>query len=206
MKTRERILAASLMLFNEDGEAHVSTNHIADELNISPGNLYYHFRNKEDITLEIFAGFRQRMEALLDAPADRGIMDLEDVWLFLHLVYETIWEYRFLYHNLVDLTRRNRTIRRRFHRLIRKKEQAGKDLCHSLIAAGVMQASDEEVEAVATSMALVATYWLSFATVRADEQGEVELAPAVYQTLSLMAPYLREPERGYLGRLAEAYR
>lgn len=64
---REEILAAALRLFNEHGVGPVSTNHIAADLGISPGNLYYHFRNKEDILQKLFEGFRAEVETHLGA-------------------------------------------------------------------------------------------------------------------------------------------
>ncbi|HFH3479332.1 TetR/AcrR family transcriptional regulator, partial [Pseudomonas putida] len=38
--TRDRILQASLHLFNTQGERNITTNHIASHLGMSPGNLY----------------------------------------------------------------------------------------------------------------------------------------------------------------------
>ena len=53
-RTAERILEVTLELFNRFGEPNVSTTLISAELNISPGNLYYHFGNKDEIVNEIF--------------------------------------------------------------------------------------------------------------------------------------------------------
>ena len=63
MTTREKILDTALTLFNNEGTAAVSTNHIAEAAGISPGNLYYHFKNKEEIIRELF----ERLFAANDA-------------------------------------------------------------------------------------------------------------------------------------------
>ncbi|MBI4865017.1 MAG: TetR/AcrR family transcriptional regulator [Candidatus Riflebacteria bacterium] len=54
MKTKDEIIRVALKLFNRRGTRRVTTNHIAAEASISPGNLYYHFRNKEAIIRDIF--------------------------------------------------------------------------------------------------------------------------------------------------------
>ncbi|MTD56087.1 TetR/AcrR family transcriptional regulator [Amycolatopsis pithecellobii] len=60
---RERIVLESLRLFNENGFDSVSTNQISRELEISPGNLYYHFRNKEEIASELYSRMTDEVRA-----------------------------------------------------------------------------------------------------------------------------------------------
>lgn len=61
-RTRGRILAESLKLFNEHGEAQVTTGMVAEALGMSPGNLYYHFRNKDEIVEQLFTRFEERID------------------------------------------------------------------------------------------------------------------------------------------------
>ena len=93
-------------LFNQRGESHVTTGHIADELNISPGNLYYHFRNKDEIIHHLFAQFETCID-IEPNPITDAASAMEDLWLYLHLMFERIWAYRFLYRNLNDLLARD---------------------------------------------------------------------------------------------------
>lgn len=205
-RTRERILETALRLFNDFGEPNVTTTVIADELNISPGNLYYHFRNKDEITDSLFVDFEREMESVLAVPARRQ-PDVEDIWLFLHLVFEGIWKYRFLYRDLNDLLSRNRTLEVHFKQLLSHKIRTATSICEGLVAKGEMRATRGEIEALATNMALVATYWLSFEYVR-DPRHQVEseaVGRGIFQVMALAAPFLTGRSRRLFEELAQRY-
>ena len=61
--TAMRIIETSLQLFNEQGERNISTNHIANHMGISPGNLYYHFANKDEIIVQLFKRYGNELLA-----------------------------------------------------------------------------------------------------------------------------------------------
>lgn len=209
-RTRERILDLSLRLFNDIGEPNVTTSGISDEMNISPGNLYYHFRNKDDITNAIFEDFEKEMDVLLSAPNKRNI-HFEDAWLFLHLLFELIWKYRFVYRDINDLLSRNRKLEVHFKAIVERKQQAAKILCSALAKTGDLQASDRELEALATNMVVVATHWLSFEYIRnarrfSDPNYQSgAMARGAYQVLALVAPYLKDDARALFEKLAREY-
>ena len=195
-RTRERILELSLRLFNDFGEPNISTTVIADEMKISPGNLYYHFRNKDDIVNSIFANFESEISHLLAAPDGRK-PTIEDVWHYLHRMFELVWRYRFFYRDLSDLLSRNRTLELQFKQIFEHKISVAKELCERLRRDQSLQADDAEIEMLSANMVVVATYWLSYEYVQnprhyTEPQAMADsLARGCYQVLSLLAPYLR---------------
>ncbi len=206
MNTRERILETSLSLFNSFGEPNTSTNHIADEMDISPGNLYYHFRNKGDIVDLLFQGYERRMLELLSASESRDL-DAEDMWLFLHLAFEIIWDYRFLYRDLDNLLGRHPLVRRQFKRIMRRKNDTALSICRGFAKAGVLRASEEEIDGLCRNIVLVTTYWMSFdnaVRLRDADPGNV-LGRGVYQVMSLVAPFLDGDQRVLIQTLGRRY-
>ncbi|HMN70869.1 MAG TPA: TetR/AcrR family transcriptional regulator [Rhodoblastus sp.] len=205
-RTRERILETALAQFNTHGEPTVTTAAIALEMGISPGNLYYHYHSKEKIVEDLFAAFRAEIEETLAAPQQR-LPDAEDCWLFLHLVFEAIWKYRFLYRDLNELIARYRCVETQMKRILAHKIRVGREIMAGLVKAGQMTASAGEIGMLAENMALVATYWLSFEFARnprAPQDGR-GLGRGVFQVLALAAPHLGPRERALFDDLATRY-
>ncbi len=203
-QTRQRILDTSLAMFNTQGEPNVTTNHIADELEISPGNLYYHFRNKDDIIEQLFARYEERMDNALAAPTGR-LPELEDIWLQLHLVFECIWDYRFLYRDLVEILSRNRRMRMRFARILKRADERAHLVMRGLSQAGIMRASADELNAAATNVLVLSTFWLNYSAARGDRDEQVAIRQGIIQVMMLLAPFLRDAERMHLNTLIRAY-
>jgi AcrR family transcriptional regulator len=211
-RTPQRILETSLALFNRFGEPHITTADIADELNISPGNLYYHFRNKDDIIGGLYESLETAIAPLLTLPEGRAA-GVEDLWLLLHLLFERMREYRFFYRDLDEITSRNRRIASRFADLTRRGENTVIELCRGLVAAGEMCASEREIAALASNVTVVSTYWMSYQRIGARHGGDdagaddsaVSLDRAAYQVLALIAPYLAGDGRVLIERLGDNY-
>lgn len=205
-RTRERILETALALFNDFGEPNVTTQLIADEMGISPGNLYYHFHSKDEIIESLFADFERGIEETLAAPVRRRT-DVEDIWLFLHLVFEGIWRHRFLYRDINELLSRNRILETHFQRIVDHKVRTAATICEGLVAAGDMKASTAEIQTLAVNMTVLATYWLSFEFVRAPREpiGDAALGRGVFQVMSMTAPYLQGNARLLFENLSRDY-
>jgi AcrR family transcriptional regulator len=206
-RTRERILETSLALFNDSGAPRVTTADIADEMNISPGNLYYHFRNKDEIVFELYEAYEAQVLPLYADPGGRHL-GVDDLWLWLHLLFERMWEYRFLYRDLDELASRERKLGTRMGALLRKGGATVIELCRGMVEVGTMRASAREIEALADNVLLVATYWPAYDRIRRSPQEDTpgaDAGRAAYQVLALFGPYFNGDARAHLDRLSADY-
>lgn len=202
MKTRDRILHTSLMLFNEEGEAETTTIDIANEMDISPGNLYYHFKGKDEIISELFTQYEHAMSNTLTAPIEKPISDsrgsVEDNWYYLYVVMEEMYQYRFLYHNLDNLLQRYPDIRRSFRRLIQLKRAAMYAICQSLLEQEVIDARDQQLLGLVDNMTLNLTFWLNYESLlRENSDPQITIHQGVLQLLTMVAPYLGETQLSF---------
>lgn len=199
MKTRDRILHTSLALFNEEGEADTTTIDIANELDISPGNLYYHFKGKDQIIAELFQQYEQALSHTLTAPIEQPLSadrnNVEDNWYYLYVVMEEMYQYRFLYYNLDNILQRYPDVKRGFKRLIQLKRAALYAICQTLLRQAVIDAKDQQLLGLVDNMTLNLTFWFNYdQLLHEDRPPQVTIHQGVLQLLTMVAPYLGDDE------------
>ena len=208
-RTAERILEVTLDLFNRFGEPNVSTTLISAELNISPGNLYYHYPAKDELINSLFDRYERSLNELLNA--SDSVRNVEDAWFFMHTLFELIWQYRFLYRDLNDLLSKNRRLETHFQWVLKNKTRSIRTMLDSMGRAGALRIDSREIGATANCMVVVLTYWLSFEYVRdprnalEPESAQTALMRGAHHALNLLAPYLEEGQRMHLLGLVSAY-
>lgn len=199
LKTKERILQLSLQLFNERGERSVTTNHIAAELNMSPGNLYYHFRNKNEIIKELMAQYQQQTLEMLALPDDR-VLDANDKIRYFQVLSSQLWAYRFLHRDVYHLVENHEDFRQMYPRFANQVMQQGQKIYKAFVNAGLMAMTDSEIEALTINLWIVLTNWTNFLYMSghisdSNHLEEKWVLQALRQMLFLEGAYLRGESR-----------
>jgi AcrR family transcriptional regulator len=194
MGTRDRIIEASLVLFNDQGERNVTTNHIAAHLGISPGNLYYHFKNKQAIIFELFTRYEARVMDVLQLPEERGI-STSDKLRYLVETFKGLWEYRFMHRDMESLLSVDPSLHGRYREFFRHCLARIYQILLALNHAGIMRITEDEAEDLALSIWIIVTSWFSFLhcnLMTGDTQGisQEMLLSGIYQVFSLERPYI----------------
>lgn len=188
-KTKDTILRTALALFNNEGEHAVSSVDIASVIGISPGNLYYHYKGKEPIIRELFSDFEVELRQVLSAPISEPLA-LQDNWIFLYIIFEEIWDFRFFYRNPTELIDRVPELKVPFSRLLGLKERTAFSLLSDLEEGGHLAFGEGEKAALTARLAQHFTFWLQYHSLREGEVPTKALIDrGVYQSLSMISPY-----------------
>jgi len=200
-KTKQKILSTALALFNNEGESQVSSVDIASVMGISPGNLYYHYKGKDEIIEALFDDFEEEIKMVLAAPIQEPL-SLPDNWVYLYIIFEEIYDFRFFYKNLSELIGRIPTLHARFSRLLNLKERTAASMLKTLEYKGHLELDLGEAEALAMRLAQHFTFWLQYHDLRYNVAMPKSLIDqGVFSTLVQITPYITRDE-GFSDRLS----
>jgi AcrR family transcriptional regulator len=206
-KTYDRIVQESLDLFNEQGERNITTNHIAAHLGISPGNLYYHFRNKEEIVYQIFLQYRTFITERLAMDARRTVT-VDDLVNYLDTAFQAMWRFRFMFYDLPGLLARNPQMQTEYQQFVNSEMRtilAGH--FREFIRLGLLRMDEDDVEAVSINIWLVVKFWFAFEQTARPRAPITEEAGhrGVRQVLALLKPFVRDEFRDGFRHLYDRY-
>jgi AcrR family transcriptional regulator len=209
MKTRDRILAAALELFNQQGERKVTTNHISAHLGMSPGTLYYHFKNKQEIIYELFLSYEKRVDTNLELPSDRKLT-VEDKLNYLQKVFQGLWEYRFIHRDMEHLLLVEERLHSRYRDFFRRCQKNTEGIYQGLRNANIIVLDDRDLEGLALNTWIVVTSWFSFlqCNLLADKYESITLEMlkgGIYQVFQLERPYLSDEYRERVETMQAAF-
>lgn len=205
-KTRNRILLMSLNLFNEAGVAKTTTNHIADELEISPGNLHYHFRTKADLVSAIVAEFEADSRVAITPPGTTPV-SIDDIWVFMHLLLERLSMYRFLFRDFETVTAEYPLVEPKLRRFV--VSLAGNVALHllNLEESGALKTTAADRLILGRSIVVQMLFSESFDALTGvavrDDNSTVRAAQSV---LHLLLPYLKGNNAELVRTLLDDYR
>lgn len=190
MSTKDRILDTALELFNAQGSYAVSTNHIAEALEMSPGNLYYHFKNKEEIVRSLFERLDATWDELYRLPEDQ-MPTLDDLEALVSANFGVLWQYRFFYRELIALTQRDPQLAKRYQAGRRRGFEGFAELLQIFTEAGVMRTPQgkQEVMELAHICWMISDFWLAYLETGGEKVSPKRFEEGVALLRRVLEPY-----------------
>jgi len=192
--TKDRIAQAAIHLFNERGTAAVSTNHIAEAAGVSPGNLYYHFRNKEEIIRAIFERMNTSWGQVFALPPGDQASPLANLRRMLEETFSLMWNYRFFYREFVALVRRDPELGQRYQG-VRENGLANTEfLLKTFVEGGVLREPEDPTATprLAKILWLITEFWLPFSEMGEEISRPERLHEGVELMMQVLRPYMTD--------------
>lgn len=171
----------------------VGTSQIAEHLGISPGNLYYHFRNREEILRELFAGMDAELDEVLRAAPGETIdaVRLADFYIGGARV---LWRYRFFFASATDFIGRDAAMAEQYVQFSERSRTYMRHIIQSVVTAnpGRCTPTSRECGIIAESMWVLWVSWPRYSELSRPGAaiGEADIGHGLEQIASILAPYV----------------
>jgi len=205
MKTKDKIIQGSIELFNKQGERNVTTNHIAAHVGISPGNLYYHYNNKDDIIRSIYKLYEKNLDKMFQ-PQESSSMGMDEMMFYLDRVFYSMWQFRFFYANLPDILARDDELHQRY--LVAQKRLYSRMMMilQEIRTQGFMTLDDDMIEDLSHTLKLVFTFWVSYQYTQTQaEITRSTISEGVLKVIGIFKGYLTPSGLEYMAGLEQDY-
>jgi AcrR family transcriptional regulator len=203
--TRTQILVASLSLFNEHGEPNTTTNEIANEADISPGNLHYHFQKKSILVEALLAEFQADVRHVLEPP-QRDETTIDDFWAFLHLLLEILTAYRFLLRDMETLIATYPKVGHALKGFSKGLTAIMQLYVEALGQNGILEVDDSEVPTLCRNLVLIALFSERFDEISGAASSVDVIALRIARSvLGILRPYSSEEASQLIADLAKQY-
>lgn len=204
-KTKDKILTASLRLFNENGYDAVTTARIAEAVGISEGNLWYHFRTKRDLVKAHQLALFEQIDKRLAIPSTPETA-LENYALFNRMVFEEVWTYQYLYRDQAEYGRTSPELEGKVHNVYEMTTAMLIRFFRHMIEAGQLEMPEDELAPLADNVWMVIRYWPSFLreTRRVVKLDKAALNAGIRHHFALFETHLTAQARRYFEKNAYA--
>lgn len=175
LKTAEKILLISLDLFNTQGERNITSVDIANELEISPGNLYYHYKGKDDIISALVDSYINRINAIPQSSEND-----EDFYKYLFYCLETMHLFRFLFQNIAEMSAQYPAINSKLQRLAKSQRQYLHKSLSDQQQEGTLTGTSSDIDLLLDIISLTLFQSLNYYQMQGDSLSNPDI---VYRTL-----------------------
>lgn len=191
-QTIDRIIDAAIALFNAQGSGAVSTNHIAEAAGVSPGNLYYHFHNKEEIIRAVFERLFAEWDQAFALQPDPTI-GIDTVQTLVRANFEIMSAYQFVYRELLALLGRDPVLHARYQEVRARGYNGFREVVAVLSRSGVfIPIDDATTDRLADICWLISEFWLSTIAITHQQINADHKQRGIDLMLHTLQPYLAD--------------
>lgn len=197
--TKSKIVDQSISLFNRHGYSNVSLHQIAKALNLSSGNLTYHYPKKAALMDAVYAEF---VDELLSLQASIGVGNgVGEMLIELNEFIKFQNRFLFFYVDLLDIGRNYPSIAERHYTHIKGQIQRIEDNLNFNFSAGFIKEEFEaELGTLAETIWMSVVFYPSQMILRGQENSPSKLLDMV---TSLLKPYLKSEHNHVLDQTIE---